>query len=97
MKNPQRLECIGAGDLCVFLPFIFSGRQSILAKQIFCMEVTALIPCTDPCIYQQEGCCTLSRAVSSGRPAMGQGCIYFLPHSQQRRQRLPDVAHRDQL
>lgn len=57
-----------------------------------------MIPCTDPCIYQQDGCCTLSRAVSGGHPSQEQSCVYFLPNPlQQHRQSLPDVAHRDQL
>lgn len=57
-----------------------------------------MIPCTDPCIYQQDGCCTLSRAVSGGHPSQEQSCVYFLPKGlQQHRQGLPDVAHRDQL
>lgn len=57
-----------------------------------------MIPCTDPCIYQQDGCCTLSRAVSGGQPSRERSCVYFLPNPlQQHRQSLPDVAHRDQL
>lgn len=57
-----------------------------------------MIPCTDPCIYQQDGCCTLSRAVSGGHPSQEQNCVYFLPKGlQQHHQGLPDVAHRDQL
>lgn len=56
-----------------------------------------LIPCTDPCIYQQDGQCTLSRAASGGENG-GSGCLHFLPGaSEQDRQRLPDVSHRDQL
>lgn len=38
-----------------------------------------LIPCTDNCIYQQEGCCTLTRAGSGGVPMEGKGCVHFLP------------------
>lgn len=58
-----------------------------------------MIPCTDPCIYQQDGCCTLSRAVSGGSPSRERNCVYFLPKrtSQEHRQGLPDIAHRDQL
>ncbi len=56
----------------------------------------SLIPCTDPCIYQREGCCTLDRACSAGVPSAG-GCVHFLPRpSQKDRQGLPDVPHRDQ-
>ena len=57
----------------------------------------SLIPCNDPCIYQQEGRCTLARAASAGAQSEG-GCLHFLPRpSQQSRQRLPDVPHRDKL
>lgn len=56
-----------------------------------------LIPCTDPCLYQQEGYCLLSRAASTGQPR--KDCIHFLPKasSQQNRQSLPDVFHRNEL
>ena len=59
----------------------------------------SLIPCTDPCIYQQEGYCALSRAVSSGIPSPSNRCIHYLPRdpSEQDRQRIPDVFYRDQL
>ena len=55
------------------------------------------IPCTDPCLYQQDGYCFLSRAVSMGQPH--KDCIHFLPKtpSQKDRQSLPDVFHRDEL
>ena len=59
-----------------------------------------LIPCSDPCIYQQDGCCTLARAGSGGTPAEGIGCIHFVPRqtsSQKDRQRLPHILDRDQL
>ncbi len=59
-----------------------------------------LIPCTDPCVYQREGRCTLTRAGSGGRPRPGQGCVHFLPcraSSQQDGQGLPDVPHRNEL
>ena len=59
----------------------------------------SLIPCTDPCIYQQDGCCTLSRAASGGDPAQLRDCVHYLPRpaSQEHRQSLPDVLHRDEL
>lgn len=59
----------------------------------------SLIPCTDPCIYQQEGRCTLARAVSCGQPPLLRDCIHYLPRTplQQHRQGLPDVLHRDEL
>ena len=56
----------------------------------------SLIPCTDPCVYQREGCCTLDRACSAGEARTG-GCVHFLPRSSEKDgQRLPDVPHRDQ-
>lgn len=57
-----------------------------------------LIFCTDPCIYQTEGHCTLSMAVSAGRPTDSTGCVHYLPRtSQQDRQRLPNIPHRNEL
>ena len=59
-----------------------------------------LIPCTDPCIYQRVGRCTLPRAGSGGAPTGSHGCVHFLPRqpaSQQNRQGLADVPYRDQL
>lgn len=59
----------------------------------------SLIPCTDPCIYQKDGCCTLARAASGGFPSESKRCIHYLPKhpSQQNRQSFPDVFHRDEL
>ncbi|MDO4516413.1 MAG: hypothetical protein Q4C76_04655 [Bacillota bacterium] len=59
----------------------------------------SLIPCTDPCIYQQEGYCTLARAASTGEAALLRDCVHYCPiqSSQKHRQGLPDVLHRDQL
>lgn len=54
------------------------------------------IPCTAPCVYQQDGQCTLVRAASQGM-SNGYGCLNFVPTSQQRRQSLPDVSHTDKL
>ena len=61
----------------------------------------SLIACTDPCVYQKDGRCSLSRALSSGLPSSG-GCVNFVPRklseaSQQRGQGLPDIGHPDQL
>ena len=57
----------------------------------------SLIPFRDPCLYQQDGYCSLTRAVSMGSP--GKACIHFLPRSslQKNSQRFPNVLHRDQL
>ena len=58
-----------------------------------------LISCTDPCIYQQEGYCTLARAASTGESALLRDCIHYLPRnpSQKHCQGLTNVFHRDQL
>ena len=61
----------------------------------------SLIACTDPCVYQKDGRCSLSRALSSGIPSSG-GCVNFIPINpyaalQQRGQGLPDIGHPDQL
>ena len=58
----------------------------------------SLIACTDPCVYQKDGRCTLSRAASPGEPGQS-GCVNFVPArpSQQRGQGLQDVGHPDQL
>ena len=63
----------------------------------------SLIACTDPCVYQIDGYCSLSRAAS---PGGGQsGCVNFVPRSQPERNStlqksghgLPDVGHPDEL
>ena len=58
----------------------------------------SLIFCTDPCVYQKDGCCTLVRAASSGEAARS-GCVNFVPAqpSQQSGHGLTDVGHPDQL
>ena len=60
----------------------------------------SLIACTAPCVYQKEGCCTLSRAASAGMPGL-EGCVNFVPAGgeplQQSGHGLPDVAHLDDL
>lgn len=59
----------------------------------------SLIACTDPCVYQKDGYCSLSRAASSGSPGTS-GCVHFVPiqqHpvSEQSGQCLPDVGYPD--
>ena len=57
----------------------------------------SLIPCLDPCVYQRDGYCSLSRASSGGCPG-GRGCVNFVPlASQQSGHSLPDVGHPDEL
>lgn len=53
----------------------------------------SLIPCTDPCIYQQDGCCTLCRAASCSAPGNAAGCINFVPLLKNGAECLTDVVH----
>ena len=58
----------------------------------------SLIACTDPCVYQKDGYCSLSRAASSGEPGQSR-CVNFVPTqpSQQCSHCLSDVGNPDQL
>lgn len=58
----------------------------------------SLIVCTDPCVYQKDGYCSLSRAASTGEPGRSE-CVNFVPvqTSQQSGHSLPDVGYPDQL
>ena len=61
------------------------------------MIILSFIACTDPCVYQKDGLCSLSRAASPGVAAHG-GCVNFVPlASQQGGHGLPDVGHPDEL
>ena len=58
----------------------------------------SLIACTDPCVYQKDGYCSLSRAASPGE--LGQSsCINFVPVQslQQRSHSFPNIGHLNQL
>ena len=58
----------------------------------------SLIPCTDQCIYQQDGYCTLSRATSCATVGNAAGCINFVPYcSKNGTERLTDIIHPDQF
>lgn len=60
----------------------------------------SLIACTDPCIYQKDGYCSLSRAASGGYPSDKQSCVHFLPvstHSKNGSQGLPNVSDKDKI
>lgn len=54
----------------------------------------SLIVCTDPCVYQKDGYCSLSRAASPGELG-DSGCVNFVPRtgSQQGGHSLPDIGH----
>ena len=67
----------------------------ISAKQKRC-DLLSLIVCTDPCVYQQDGYCSLARAASCGSTG-GSGCVNFVPRLQNGGQCFPDVGHPDQL
>ena len=60
----------------------------------------SLIACTDPCVYQCDGYCSLSRAASLGEPGSST-CVNFVPRStgssQQRRHSLTDVGDPNQF
>lgn len=61
------------------------------------MIILSLIACTDPCVYQKDGLCSLSRAASPGLAVHG-GCVNFVPlASQQGGHGLPDVGHPNEL
>lgn len=51
----------------------------------------SLIQCTDPCVYQLDGRCTLVRAASQGQPGR-LGCINFVPRAWTDRERKPGWA-----
>jgi len=57
----------------------------------------SLIPCTDRCIYQQDGYCALSRAASCASAGSAAGCVNYVPRSKNRTERLSDVVHTDEL
>ena len=57
----------------------------------------SLIPCTEACVYQQDGCCSLSRAASSASPGSAVGCVNFVARSQNGTECLTDVIHPNQL
>lgn len=58
----------------------------------------SLIACTDPCVYQKDGYCSLYRAASTGEPGQSE-CINFVPMQplQQGRHSLSDIRHPNQL
>ena len=57
-----------------------------------------LIVCTAPCVYQQDGCCQLTRAASGGVADRRYGCVNYVPRirgSQNGAERLPDIGYPD--
>lgn len=80
----------------IFIKPPWAGQTEENAKGVM---IVSLILCTCPCVYQQDGVCTLVRAVSlGGGPG---GCVNCVPttapKSQQRGQGLPDVGHLDEF
>lgn len=57
----------------------------------------SLIPCTEACIYQQDGCCRLSRAASCASPGCGVSCVNFVARLQNGTERLTNIVHPDQF
>lgn len=58
----------------------------------------SLIVCTDPCVYQKDGYCSLSRAASAGESGPS-SCVNFVPAQplQQSGHSFTDIRHPDQL
>ena len=57
----------------------------------------SLIRCSKSCIYQDDGTCTMVRALSAGCPA-DQSCIHYVPlASKQCGKRLSDIGNADQF
>jgi len=60
----------------------------------------SLIACTDSCIYQQDGYCSLSRAMFGSSPNSQSRCVYFVSRasraSQDYTECLSDIADTDQ-
>lgn len=57
----------------------------------------SLIPCTDQCVYQQDGYCSLSRATSCAAPGNSVTCVNYVPRSKNCADRLTDVIHGNEL
>jgi hypothetical protein len=60
----------------------------------------SFIACTEPCVYQKDGYCSLTRAASCGKAPYSHGCLHFVPttphniqHLQQSSQCLSDIRH----
>ena len=64
------------------------------------MILLSLIVCTSECLYQQDGYCSLERAVSGGAPSKENPCVNFVPRRsslQNSGQGFPDISDPDQL
>ncbi|MDF2839068.1 MAG: hypothetical protein K0S60_771 [Evtepia sp.] len=61
----------------------------------------SLIACTDPCVYQKDGYCSLSRAVSGGYPTERQSCVHYLPKNisslQNSKQSLSNISNINEM
>ena len=57
----------------------------------------SLIACTEACVYQQDGCCHLSRAASCASPGSAVGCVNFVARSKHSTECLTDIVHTDQF
>lgn len=53
----------------------------------------SLIACTDSCVYQQDGYCTLERAASCGSPGPETACVNFVPRRNSCANNQPDFGH----
>lgn len=64
------------------------------------MIFLSLIVCTSECLYQQDGYCSLERAVSGGAPSKENPCVNFVPRRgslQNDGQGFPNIFDADQL
>ena len=77
------------------LRMILIPRETLKNKSQNRGQFMSFIACTQPCIYQQDGQCNLSRSTSPGLPAH-QGCIHFVPLNQGS-QRLTNIRNPNQL
>jgi len=77
-----------------FIMCVVPAKLSLIFGERICCCLN-LIACTSPCIYQQDGYCTLDRALSLGMPSPKNPCINFQPQLQNGSQRFPDIFDRD--
>lgn len=58
----------------------------------------SFIPCTQNCIFQDEGLCTLAQAQSARQAVPNDACLNFTPRLlNQHSDGLSDVSHSDQV
>jgi len=78
--------------------FILSGQNKL--SLLIGVIPMSLIACTSDCVYQQDGYCSLERAVSRGLPSPSDPCVHFVPRCSRRaskdsRQNFPNIPYAD--